>query len=190
MEYVIKCSYNKDKRAFVVIRKCPGLETVSLIFINVYLLSLKALFIHGSNLERKKSILHLCLPWQQVIIHSYEERLLGALPRYRPLSLPGPWWWQRDEGRVKGWQETGHGGQEIDVHTWKKAVRKHQPHKASGRTENKKWTHKKDNVTAEVGNLFTSILCSSILVHLSIFVCLQQSDGRKKEEMELCFHSL
>lgn len=53
MEYVIKCSYNKDKRAFVVIRKCPGLETVSLIFINVYLLSLKALFIHGSNLERK-----------------------------------------------------------------------------------------------------------------------------------------
>ena len=36
--------------------------------------------------RKKKSILHLCLPWQQVIIHSYEERLLGALLRYRPLS--------------------------------------------------------------------------------------------------------
>lgn len=141
VEYVIKCKYNKDKPAFVVIFKGLGIEIVQLLFINVYLPSLKALFIHGSNLERKKkSIFHLCLPWQQVIIHSYEERLLGALPRYRPLSLPGPWWWQRDEGRVKGWQETGHGGQEIDEHTWKKAERKH---KGSTRAENKKWTHKK-----------------------------------------------
>lgn len=112
----MKCRHNKDKQAFVVIFKGLGIEIVRLLFINVYLPSLKALFIHGSNLERKKkSIFHLCLPWQQVIIHSYEERLLGALPRYRPLSLPGPWWWQRDEGRVKGWQQTGHGGQEIEM---------------------------------------------------------------------------
>lgn len=74
--------------------------------------------------ERKKSIPYHCLPWQQVIIHSYEERLLGALLRYRPFSPlalcrrpVGPWWWQRDEGRVNGWQEIGQWGQEMGVHT-------------------------------------------------------------------------
>lgn len=33
--------------------------------------------LHPPKKEKKKSILHLCLPWQQVIIHSYE----GAVAR-------------------------------------------------------------------------------------------------------------
>lgn len=44
------------KPAFVVIFKGLRIEIVRLLFINVYLPSLKALFIHGSNLERKKKI--------------------------------------------------------------------------------------------------------------------------------------
>lgn len=55
---------------------------------------LDALFIHASNsfsilFFKKKSMLHLCLPWQQVIIHSYEERLLGCVAEIQTFVSAG-----------------------------------------------------------------------------------------------------